>query len=101
MGGGLGRDGLDGCRQRVGGVPVVLCLCGALHAGVFGARIGLRERLGSSCVGPLVQCYGDLGGVVSAVGVIAGYSLSSYTVFGCTVSETAIIPAQCWGMSSS
>lgn len=47
MGGALGGDGLDGCSQWGGCVPVVLCFCGSLYAGVFGARIGLRERLGS------------------------------------------------------
>ena len=83
MGGALGGDGLDGCSQWGGCVPVVLCFCGSLYAGVFGARIGLRERLGSYCAGLLVQCYGVLGGVAVAVGVLAGCSLSGYTVFGC------------------
>ena len=45
MGGALGGDGLDDCSQWGGCVLVVLCFCGSLHAGVFGTRIGLRERL--------------------------------------------------------
>ena len=83
MGGALGGDGLDGCSQWGGCVPVVLCFCGSLYAGIFGAGTGLRARLGSWCAGLLVQCSEVLGGVAVAVGVLAGYSLSGYTVFGC------------------